>query len=60
MTVGQAYLDLYELPTNIFRGYWVPVIVLSCYYCFLTYLCFYTVANVRHDEVNKLDSFARF
>jgi hypothetical protein len=53
MNVGQAYLDIYQFPTTTFRGFWGPVIVLFVYYWFLTCCCFYTVANVRHDEVIK-------
>lgn len=51
LTVGQAYLSIYEFPTTFLQGYWVPVIILTCYYCILTSLCFYTVGNIRHDEV---------
>ena len=51
MTVGQAYLDLYSFPTTTLRGYWIPVIVLACYYWVLTVFCFLSTTYVRHDEV---------
>lgn len=54
MTVGQAYLNIYQFPTTSLPGFWGPVIVLFIYYWILTYCCFYTVANIRHDEVTNL------
>lgn len=53
MNVGQAYLDLYSFPTTTLRGYWIPVIVLACYYWILTIFCFLSTTYVRHDEVSR-------
>lgn len=58
MNIGQAYLAIYDFPTTTLRGYWVPVLVLFFYYWVLSCCCFWTVANVRHEEV-KLPSIAR-
>lgn len=51
MTVGQAYLDLYEMPTTYFRGVWVPAIVLMIYYVAFTCMTFWSMGRLRFDEV---------
>lgn len=54
LTIGKAYLNLYDMPTTYFTGVWASVIGLLMFYIALTCMTFWSTAHLRFVEVGLL------